>query len=50
MYNDTLDVYEDIFNVTLIAKSVADDADIDYPERRLFGKFIIAIQSFSWVS
>lgn len=37
-YNDTLDIYEDIYNMTLSVRSVLVEDDAQYPDIRLDGK------------
>ena len=38
VYNDTVDVYEDIYNLTLSVRSVTVKDEAQYPEIRLDGK------------
>ena len=38
VYNDTVDVYEDIYNMTLSVRSVTVKDEAQYPEIRLDGK------------
>ena len=48
VYNDTVDVYEDIYNMTLSVRSVTVEDEAQYPEIRLDGKIHLVLCLFKF--